>query len=408
MASYPFPADLQVSINTRFYENDLVVKDAWEEVKFREKLRADIAKKLEYLENKYDPFKDKNRDIYIGSGGIAMMYFHLANTYASDDITLCDSYLEKSIAIIEDSIKVMKQNKIAFLHGPVGLYSIGAVAHLKLKHQAESEKCLKLLVDQFNLFKKKPFPSELLYGQAGYLHALLFVHHYIADALPEGLIRDVVALIIAAGKVSSTSIKDNPLSYTWHCKHYIGGAHGMAGIACQLLQVESDVMYEFRHELVPMINYLVSLQKKSGNFPSSLESIFKDQLVQFCHGAPGVIPMMALAKSQKLGIDGLVKACDNAVNVTWSQGLLTKGHGLCHGVSGNAYAFLSMYRHTHNIKYLRQAMMFAEWIVDRGDTEGDPDNYFSLFEGLPGNIYFLADMLNPNKSAFPCFELPPL
>ena len=86
MASYPFPADLQVSINTRYYENDLVVKDAWDEEKFREKLRADIAKKLEYLEKKYDPFKDKSRDIYIGSGGIAMMYFHLANTYASDDV----------------------------------------------------------------------------------------------------------------------------------------------------------------------------------------------------------------------------------------------------------------------------------------------------------------------------------
>ena len=182
----------------------------------------------------------------------------------------------------------------------------------------------------------------------------------------------------------------------------------MAGIACQLLQVESDIMYEFRHELVPMINYLVSLQKKSGNFPSSLESIYKDQLVQFCHGAPGVIPMLALAKSQKLGIDGLAKVCDNAIDVTWSQGLLTKGHGLCHGVSGNAYAFLSMYRHTHNVKYLRQAMTLAEWMVDRGDTEGDPEYYFSLFEGLPGNIYFLADMLNPLKSAFPCYELPPL
>lgn len=32
--------------------------------------------------------------------------------------------------------------------------------------------------------------------------------------------------------------------------------------------------------------------------------------------------------------------------VIWSRGLLKKGYGICHGVAGNAYAFLSLFQQT--------------------------------------------------------------
>ena len=43
--------------------------------------------------------------------------------------------------------------------------------------------------------------------------------------------------------------------------------------------------------------------------------------------------------------------------VTWHRGLLKKGYGLCHGVSGNAYSFLDLYRATNDKKYLHRAWM---------------------------------------------------
>lgn len=33
-------------------------------------------------------------------------------------------------------------------------------------------------------------------------------------------------------------------------------------------------------------------------------------------------------------------------DVVWERGLLTKGYGLCHGVSGNSYAFLTLFQLT--------------------------------------------------------------
>ena len=50
--------------------------------------------------------------------------------------------------------------------------------------------------------------------------------------------------------------------------------------------------------------------------------------------------------------------CRSAENV-WQRGLLKKGLGLCHGISGNGYAFLSAYRATQNVTFYQQAQAFG-------------------------------------------------
>ena len=409
-ASNPFPSDLEISEDGRYFTNKLVLKDKLIESDFREQLLACIAKKLAYLEQNYDAFKDEDRDIYVGSGGLAMLYLHLANTYAQTDV-LRNKYLEKSLALVQHSLKELKLKKIAFVHGPAGLYSVGAVVQKRLKRVAESQEYVHLLVALFeNLVKKKQHPSEILYGHAGYLHSLLFVNRFIPYAINEAVIRNVVSLILETGKAGKVTIMDSPLVYSWHSKHYIGGAHGMAGIAVQLLQTDLDSHADLRQLLTSLIQYILSVQKSSGNFPSSLESSHRDLLVQFCHGAPGVVPMLCMAgpAAQKLAIDRLPESTEAAAGDVWTRGLLTKGHGLCHGVSGNAYALLTLFRYTQDSRYIRQARAFAEWVMEREDTAGTADSPFSLFEGLAGQIYFLADMLDPIKSAFPGYELPQL
>lgn len=42
-------------------------------------------------------------------------------------------------------------------------------------------------------------------------------------------------------------------------------------------------------------------------------------------------------------------------DVIWQYGLLKKGYGLCHGTAGNAYAFLTLYNLTQDMKYLYRA-----------------------------------------------------
>lgn len=90
--------------------------------------------------------------------------------------------------------------------------------------------------------------------------------------------------------------------------------------------------------------------------------------------------------------------------ITFSLSLL--GYGLCHGPSGNAYAFLRMHQLTGDQKYLHRAVIFAHWCCDYGNHGNrTPDAPFSLFEGLAGTLYFLLDILRPLDAKFPAFQL---
>ena len=48
----------------------------------------------------------------------------------------------------------------------------------------------------------------------------------------------------------------------------------------------------------------------------------------------------------------IAKECNTVI---WKRGLLRKGYGICHGVAGNAYAFLALYNLTNDQKYIYYA-----------------------------------------------------
>lgn len=179
------------------------------------------------------------------------------------------------------------------------------------------------------------------------------------------------------------------------------------------------------------VEFLVSKQFPSGNFPSSLENE-TDKLYHWCHGAPGAVHLMVkayqveqvlcvnnnelknmpviwfvqyfLSVYQKykhwhlwdtklvarfwcefwlplstllwigliviplllflliingykvFGKDKYLSAALKCGEAVWSRGILKKGYGICHGVAGNAYTFLCLYKQTGDTKWLHRAM----------------------------------------------------
>ena len=88
---------------------------------------------------------------------------------------------------------------------------------------------------------------------------------------------------------------------------------------------------------------MLSLQFPSGNFPLEVQSNDKDVQIHWCHGAPGSV--YTLYHAHKVYGDEKCKlALERALDVVWQRGVIKKGLGLCHGIAGNAYAFLLMYR----------------------------------------------------------------
>ncbi|XP_027347495.1 lanC-like protein GCL2 isoform X2 [Abrus precatorius] len=198
-----------------------------------------------------------------------------------------------------------------------------------------------------------------------------------------------------------------PLMFEWYGEKYWGAAHGLAGIMHVLLDM--DLKPDELEDVRGTLKYMINNRFPSGNYPASEEDRKRDVLVHWCHGAPGMA--LTLVKAAKIfGDKEFLDAAIEAGEVVWNRGLL-KRVGICHGISGNAYVFLSLYQLTGNEKYLYRAKAFACFLLDRahklisgGEMHGG-DRPYSLFEGLGGMAYLFLDMIDPSQSKFPAYEL---
>lgn len=81
--------------------------------------------------------------------------------------------------------------------------------------------------------------------------------------------------------------------------------------------------------------------------------------------------------------------------------------GICHGVAGNAYVFLTLYRLTQDEMYLDKARQFASFLFSEEflTCSRSPDSPFSLFEGISGTACFINDVLQPSSASFPLMDI---
>jgi len=81
--------------------------------------------------------------------------------------------------------------------------------------------------------------------------------------------------------------------------------------------------------------------------------------------------------------------------------------GICHGIAGNGYAFLLLFRLTKDNAYLYKAERFYHFMQQNTFRENSrtPDYPYSLYEGTAGTVCFIADLLDPDHSTFPFFNV---
>ncbi|KAK7494624.1 hypothetical protein BaRGS_00014022 [Batillaria attramentaria] len=343
----------------------LLAEDAKLDSTFADQLKANINNLLARLEEGLKHVKGGDYSVYTGQTGIALLFLHLHKVFGSSGTGT--SYLETAVGYLQPALRHLNSGVYTFLCGDAGTLALAAVAYSRCGDERTSKECIKslsgLLVvvnlacdllltlstgwkSYMNRRVKDPrMPDEHLYGRAGYLAALMYVQTQLGqDAIHREVVVKVVKAILASGQAMAQKKRwSHPLMYAWYHEYYLGAAHGLAGIFYTLLLVYGDKRY----------------------------------------------------------LDAAEKCCD----VAWKRGLLKKGYGLCHGVAGNAYAFLAMFRLTKDQKYLYRACKFAEWCFDYGKHGcRTPDHPYSMFEGMAGTVYYLVDLLDPMNAQFPAYE----
>jgi len=206
--------------------------------------------------------------------------------------------------------------------------------------------------------------------------------------------------------------------WSWHYKRYLGAGHGVAGILHILLLCPVDIIRPYISDILQTVEWLTTMQGDDGNWASSLKlqvgSPRSDDLVQWCHGAPGMLILFTtLVRRAHLYpdifplsaslVDNLAAAIQRGAAIVYERGLLRKGVGLCHGVAGSVYALLAACdvmgiwkRNEHSKVYFLSAIHLAHLATSytQFTSSGEmttPDKPWSLYGGVAGMCCALAE-----------------
>ncbi|KAG6877626.1 hypothetical protein C0993_005538 [Termitomyces sp. T159_Od127] len=399
--------------------------------------------------------QDSSRGVYVGLAGIALLEHHLSKSAVlrtdhsySSLVSAGDQVLLACMnSTISKSRKQVSPSYVSFLETDVGVATLVLLRLLESNGSSNQtpffkgcEYCLGHLRAAVESVKNsKEDACEVLYGRAGLLYALLRIRNgllkarastsvsadatylmALKDLTSDDVLRIVVDSMIDIGREGAADyavrLKTNsdkpipPLMWTWHGKRYLGAAHGL--------------VEPYSGDLVRTFEWLVDLQDPAGNWPSKAPDgavvEHKNDLVQWCHGATGMLMLLSRASLKRSGIildETLLKKVNSAIRkgarIVYHHGLLTKGVGVCHGVAGSVYALLAASRvldahTTHNgplipltdetSKQLRRAVHLAvlaadfEKLTKNGEMR-NPDRPWSLYEGSAGMCCAWADVL---------------
>src|SRR5262245_9016376 len=122
--------------------------------------------------------------------------------------------------------------------------------------------------------------------------------------------------------------------------------------------------------------------------------------LQWCTGAPGVVGGAWDFLDEDLVLAG--------AELVWRAGAHRdeKGHGLCHGTSGNGFALLKAFARTSDERWLERARRFAVHALAQADrlAAANGRRRYSLFNGDVGTALFAAACLDADPR-FPIVDV---
>jgi lantibiotic modifying enzyme len=183
----------------------------------------------------------------------------------------------------------------------------------------------------------------------------------------------------------------------------LGTIHGAAGNTLALQRFEPDdalgsetaavlARHAFRED--GLANWPGSpstelVRRRDGSIP-----------LQWCTGAPGIVAGACDYLDEDLVLAG--------AELVWRAGAHgdEKGHGLCHGTSGNGFALLLAWARTRDERWLERARRFAVHALAQADriTRANGRRRHSLFTGDVGTALFAAACLDVD-ARFPILDV---
>lgn len=254
---------------------------------------------------------------------------------------------------------------------------------------------------------------EITSGQSGMMHLALALYRKTKKSCWKKMyVRGAESLMSNWKRDSLTG------EWLWESKifgpsrHYYGACHGIAGNANILLQGADLLPENYAHMIIERTVFTLNISaKRDANMTNWILCTKPDNdklLIQWCHGAAGIVTAMARtpkndSSNSKL-LDDLLRSTGELV---WQAGPLSKGSNICHGTSGNGYAFLYLYQRTRNSIWLDRARKFAVHAIEQRQKHRSHyrQGRYTLWTGDAGLAIYLHHCLYPEEAAIPGLDL---
>jgi len=385
-----------------------------------------ILKALDSIVRHMPPTLDNcDGGLYVGCAGVGYAFYHVSACDVFADrrgelLNNAKTYID--VALGCTTSKRSRDPQTAFLLGSAGVYVVGSLINSAMGQSGMAGDLVKRFKGLAPALQPVNFArsgsDELFVGRAGYICGALELGKHFKN---EGLfVEETSALcksMIQSGRDYSHKHRSHsPLMYAYYDTEYLGAAHGLSSILQMLLSCPHFLSSDpSAHQYVrASVDFMLALMQSNGNIPPAMDEVessqrgAEDELVHWCHGGPGIVYLFAKAYLVYRD-DKYLDACLRCGELTWRCGLLRKGPGICHGVSGSGYVFLLLYRLTGDPRHLHRALQFAEF-METSEFKAKartPDSPYSLYEGLAGTVCFLTDLMQPNVAKFPFFDVFP-
>jgi hypothetical protein len=259
----------------------------------------------------------------------------------------------------------------------------------------------------------EPPESALLTGEAGILLVACRLSHPLGDDLrrriranvaneAEDLMWGTPGTIVAAAAMgwddlahesADALVSRRDVDGLWTQRLWgtsfrgIGTVHGLAGNVRALLQVDDPRNEELRAESAAALARAATREDGLANWSSEAK-------LQWCAGAPGIVSAARDYLDEELLLAG--------AELVWRAGVPgdEKGHGICHGTSGNGFGLLAAFERTQDELWLDRARRFAVHAL--AQVSRMPGRY-SLFTGGAGTALFAAACLDAD-ARYPVLE----
>jgi hypothetical protein len=221
--------------------------------------------------------------------------------------------------------------------------------------------------------------DDVMWGIPGTLLSLLALHEWTGESRWGAAARDSASLLRSRRGEDGLWRQDDDY-------RGLGTLHGAAGNTLALLRAEPDAT--LAAETAAVLARHAVREDGLANWPGAPGRQLGP--LQWCTGAPGILAGAWEYLDEELVVAG--------AELIWRAGAHgdEKGHGLCHGTSGNGFALLKAFVRTGDERWLERARRFAVHALAQAErlAAANGRRRYSLFTGDIGTALFAAACLD--------------